>query len=37
MAKPNVIPVSFKDNIEDKLLFDCSKKNLVNLGINLII
>ena len=22
MAKPNVIPVSFKDNIEDKLLLD---------------
>lgn len=22
MSKPNVIPVSFKDNIEDKLLLD---------------
>ena len=32
MAKPNVIPVSFKDNIEDKLLFDWLEEKFSQFG-----
>ena len=32
MAKPTVIPVSFKDNLEDKLLFDWLEEKFAEFG-----